>query len=970
MKFWYRFDGTYNDSTLNIYKRPGDGEPVEKPPFWTMKGVKDNWWLIGEAPIESDRPFALVFEALATSGASVVSLDDISRVNECSSDLLNCDFEAGSCLWINYPMEDFQWVLQRGREIFGPTADHTTNTPYGKFMILEDYSNTEVDVNSILKSTYFKINYYCLSFFYWTEGGSELNLSISEYDTEDIVKVLWYPDDPKDESWNNARVSVDYKALNISSDSIVQLLFVGTLPTGSKDISYKAVALDDITYTEGVCSEKTTTTEDPCAIHCDGKCVTSDQICDFVNDCSGGEDEPLNCGFNCSFEAESEAQEETCGFIADNQGIWTWSWEQAGPNFEFGPPQDHTYEEDDRKGHYIVVENNEIEGDNPEALLTSPYIRFAFSSCKIRYWYFINSPENVTRTAQAELRTYMNYSTEESCLLDKQRGNQGYSWKENILCIGKFDKQFTINFEAHLSDETETQIAIDDILFEDCALPPTSDPSNCNTTKNFVCTRHTCISQDLLCDYNDDCGDNSDESLITAYCDQYAGRCDFEDGNCDWTPLANGNSTNFVVGQGETETEGTGPTKDHTTNRPSGKYLYIDATNQQIAQIKSPIVYYDPNYVNPTGGKRLPCFFRFHYLMYGEDIDKLTVFSRSYDGEPWKEEWSHEGSIGLCWERQTIFVKNQEHIQFMIQATANKTGDKGDIAIDDVSFTSSCIPYGGDLPPYVSTTTEQSPCESNEFLCSSGKCILQETVCDFKPDCPDGDDEYMCAECSFDLDDHGTCGWEDKSTGRYFWEMTDGHEFPDSSGWVMAVKFGEGEGVDFAQVTTVPLGPVPDTCEVHFRYMKKGGDNGKSKLILSVDGDELWKMIEDAGSKWHQQTVSTSNRERGWTLSMIGMYDKPNGTLLFDDVHFVNCTMPDPNECKENQFKCDNGDCVSKNQLCDFANDCTDWSDESSCESYPDRCDFQNDFCFYSQDDTDDFDWMRKSGSTIDAGRQ
>lgn len=52
-------------------------------------------------------------------------------------------------------------------------------------------------------------------------------------------------------------------------------------------------------------------------------------------------------------------------------------------------------------------------------------------------------------------------------------------------------------------------IAIDDIKFVDCALPPVAR----SCPSQFTCARNSCVSNDYLCDFNDDCGDGSDETL-------------------------------------------------------------------------------------------------------------------------------------------------------------------------------------------------------------------------------------------------------------------------------------------------------------------------------------------------------------------------------------------------------------------------------------------------------------------------
>ncbi len=52
---------------------------------------------------------------------------------------------------------------------------------------------------------------------------------------------------------------------------------------------------------------------------------------------------------------------------------------------------------------------------------------------------------------------------------------------------------------------------MDDISFENCALPPTN--RTCESSE-FSCTRGSCINPNRICDLVDDCGDYSDENLV------------------------------------------------------------------------------------------------------------------------------------------------------------------------------------------------------------------------------------------------------------------------------------------------------------------------------------------------------------------------------------------------------------------------------------------------------------------------
>lgn len=49
------------------------------------------------------------------------------------------------------------------------------------------------------------------------------------------------------------------------------------------------------------------------------------------------------------------------------------------------------------------------------------------------------------------------------------------------------------------------------------------------------------------------------------------GTCSFEDGFCDWTNTKTGDTSEWVMNQGSTPTEGTGPRYDHTLGTALGE---------------------------------------------------------------------------------------------------------------------------------------------------------------------------------------------------------------------------------------------------------------------------------------------------------------------------------------------------------------------------------------------------------------
>ena len=67
--------------------------------------------------------------------------------------------------------------------------------------------------------------------------------------------------------------------------------------------------------------------------------------------------------------------------------------------------------------------------------------------------------------------------------------------------------------------------------------------------------------------------------------------------------------------------------------------------------------------------------------------------------------------------------------------------------------------------PAITTAPPTSPNPTTTpvcyFSCGSA-CLQQQQVCDFHPDCEEGEDEEQCGQCDFES---GLCGWEDTTEG-------------------------------------------------------------------------------------------------------------------------------------------------------------------------------------------------------------
>lgn len=93
--------------------------------------------------------------------------------------------------------------------------------------------------------------------------------------------------------------------------------------------------------------------------------------------------------------------------------------------------------------------------------------------------------------------------------------------------------------------------------------------------------------------------------------------------------------------------------------------------------------------------------------------------------------------------------------------------------------------------------------------------------------------------------------------------------------------------------------------------------------------------------------------------------------MAIDDLSMSSCSVPSTCTAPtSSQYACPNSFCITKDQLCDFSQDCLDGADESSCIGYQQTCNFQAGFCGWTNIHDDDFDWAIKNGpaSTADTG--
>lgn len=90
---------------------------------------------------------------------------------------------------------------------------------------------------------------------------------------------------------------------------------------------------------------------------------------------------------------------------------------------------------------------------------------------------------------------------------------------------------------------------------------------------------------------------------------------------------------------------------------------------------------------------------RFWYHMYGPDIGSLNIYARTKFMGPLVKQYSIVGNQGDIWKKASLTFSVTGPFQVVIEAVNGKYL-WGDIAIDDISFTSGCNKVNTPLPLY------------------------------------------------------------------------------------------------------------------------------------------------------------------------------------------------------------------------------------------------------------------------------
>ncbi|KAK3546332.1 hypothetical protein QTP70_025671, partial [Hemibagrus guttatus] len=919
LQFWYWLSAGSGDAlSVHVYLNGELG-----PDLWSLSGVASTGWEMAEVTVSSPDKFKCVFvllllllffpglnniailskkrsintnhlkneneiffiqvafkAKLSTGKEFFILLDDVSVRNGACLPTGSCDFESGLCTWVNSDLNNHDWLHADGNA-GGPLIDHTTHTTDGKFMLsLSQMTSSDNNSTSMLISERIQQSSDSCLLFWYNANYSTIGTLRVFLEIENSQQRLIFESSAAESRWRNFSATVsETKPYKIVLDA----------ESGNGGF----IAVDDITVTEGQCTEETVVS---------GVFVG----CNFERDC--------------------------CEWKDVSVGQFSWQRDRNGTaSANTGPSVDHTTGTE--LGWYMAVEASN--GDqNSYAALQSPAMRQASTECVLEFYYHMYG-EGI-----GELKVFLQEALRKTPIWWKS-GDHGDKWHKADVAVGRTHQVFNIIFEATRTFSELGDIAIDDIIFLNCSLPAPQESCSPNT---FTCSNRVCVDVRKICDFSDDCGDGSDEAL----CDELAfkQRCSFEQGMCLWEFSEKWDG--WMLNRGERAWPQLGPPRDHTRNIAAGHYI-IPASQSPTAEI-----------ISNTLLQSTTCTVTFYHFSHGNNsttrltMRLRTTLSEDQDITLWQQNMAHE----FHWQRTEVIFSSVLKAKIVFRYDGSGKSYEEYIAVDDVTFSPNCVqdPENSQLPispPTAPPTVTQStptpteyPCKENEFYCwrsDEKKCIESTAHCDYRIDCPLGEDEESCGPCTFE---YGLCKWDNTSQDNK-WQRVKASEdtvpptdHTTGTGHYMYVNLNSVPSENEVQFTSPSLPPTSPYCQLLFHFHLDGEDGvrGLSVFMQNEENNrtQLWTRTNSTEKQWTLAQLAIGKQQQHYkiifscpTTSLHNSNKAAHHGASLDDVSFLNC---------ETSYQPPALSTVG--------------------------CSFEEDLCRWVHGSTGEFHWLRKSGPT------
>lgn len=933
LKFWYSVQSKVESKDLlSVHMQHADTSEL----IWSYGLSDGEVWDLAQVKLKPMSDYRLVFTSVTSRwyrSPAKIAIDDIKIRGDCPT-VGSCDFETDMCAWSNYGVNiSDQWSRSMSKVLnFFPEKDHTYDSEYGVFLISGSDKGTLPRLQSAI---ILADDAKCFSFWFWQHGpfSSRLYLYLrpvtaTKYQTAKD-QLLWSMSKASSSiAWQNVRVQ-----LNKTTDATGFRLYFILHPSGAV---HNTLALDDFSLTAKHCSP--TIPASKVIYHCDGKEIHEDQKCDFRRDCSDGRDESA-CGNPCTFDHD----------------LCNWTPYPIG--------SDTVERVKSKTGGYFLRPTSNM------AVIISPVYQHSSDSCVLTFRYKFDQLSKAKKKAYYVVYVKKEYEKYHQSILKSNYASKDTPWLNETIRIGRQRDPFRIFITLIGSEQHFFAVGIDDISFKKCGSPKIIK-QKC-ARDEFKCTSGDCISNDLVCDFTDDCSDSSDENHATARCDRVPGRCAFEGLECDWSEQdSNGTLERWLITGGSS----CPLDRDHTLNDGTGHVAMLTSTT---AAANRTAVLISPYIVNKASLDSVAnCSLRLYIYFKNKsalDFNRIAVYT-SYRGLPWRPRGSVTTTYANYYNKEVFKLGDlTEEFRVKIEGTSSHRSAMGSssITIDDISFSEGCR---------YSTKTF---CHDRQFACNDLKtCIDSNQVCNFRLDCPNGDDEALCpSKCTFDDVNDPTCYWQtaggsgiitardaaERSTCALSYDHTD--EQPSSH------YFGFG---NTTTITSPKFEESTSTCQFKFWYFYCS--QMPDVLLELVDVGRTTTLIRSEElpvpkyPSWLALSVGLGRQVNNFLVKIV-LPSSALSTIAFaiDDVAFVDCAFPKASTaCSNDDFHCTTTkSCIGKDRLCDLTDDCGDASDEDAniCSYDYKQENFESGLGKMFQQGIngadDDFDWLNAPNNAM-----
>ncbi|KAM7440722.1 hypothetical protein ABFA07_010120 [Porites harrisoni] len=308
--------------------------------------------------------------------------------------------------------------------------------------------------------------------------------------------------------------------------------------------------------------------------------------------------------------------------------------------------------------------------------------------------------DNITVTTEnCSLRPYF-AKPDFKCSDNQFRCTNGECVKKNLLCDGDYackDRSDEENcacptnmFQCKGGGCLQATALCDDTKQDGC---DGEDEINCrNPCSDYQCLDGSCIPWESTCSKTSFCRDktntpsicgsgkchlndlacSSKTSIENKLCRSFRGHCNFQNGLCGLRTDKN-DAIQWTVGSGQTPTESTGPSHDHTSFNKKGSYIYIEASQRKPGERARLL----SSWMEPN---ETICL-QFWYHMHGSNIGNLSVYLKTNQSESLV--WRLSGENGNRWRFGQTALNSPNYYKFVLEGTVGG-GSKGDIAMDDL----------------------------------------------------------------------------------------------------------------------------------------------------------------------------------------------------------------------------------------------------------------------------------------------